>query len=667
MPSRTARHALRVASFWLAAAMVAAPAAPALACMGNPDELKPASAGPATNPDPDGSASGLRLVAHLDIPHGSREANSDIWKLGDTVAVGYRCGGDGSALIDVADPEQPRIVYRTPEMRGTFANDVKAIHLAGPSFTGDLFIEPHDQCTGSTISAKTRFWDITDPSQPRLLSQLETVSGVHNAFPFLRDGRAYLLLALPLGDTANKGIRAGFAVADISDPVRPSIVGQYNLRSEQGDVPGTDFLHDVWASADGQIAFGAWWDAGLVVLDISDVYRPRLIQRLSYYQRPDWYGPAAGNTHAAVPLADGRHVVITDEDFSVGALEFQVTAPASVKRVYETSVDDFVRPVLGNSHTGSVDSSLVYVAEACSGRPSGLRDRVALLDRSPRCTPAEQVAAAQEADAAAVVLIRTDGGDAGRLEGWHAGLRIPAVQVSRSDGARLKSAAGGTVDVRVRLTAHADAWGFTRIADLTAAGGPRLVANITTANTDYFPPRDNGWYSAHNPMVVEDTLYLSHYSDGVRVWDVSNPEAPHETAFFVPPDLPDPTGRPLKTLVWGVFPDGDLIYASDVAHGLWILAADPVISIPTPPPTPSEDPTLAPTSTPTATATPAPTATPEPTEAPPPTWLPPPALPSPSATATASPTLEPTSTSAPRRPGASRLYLPFGMKPRRSG
>lgn len=677
MTARTKLLTVRACGGFLAVTATAILAVPGQAHSGGRGETKPDSVGRAFIADTEGEAAGLRMVAHLPIPQGADEMTSDIWKLGSTVMTGYRCGGDGSAIIDVAEPTQPRIVARTVAMAGTFANDVKALRLDGPAWSGDLFIEPHDNCGSSTLPAKTRFWDIGQPGQPKLLAQLDTGNGVHNVYPFLRDGKAYLLMALPRGDTATTGaVKSGFAIADITDPRRPRVVGEYSLRDDLGDVPGTDFLHDAWASPDGRLVYCSWWDAGLIVLDIADVTRPKRAQRLTYYERPEWYGPAAGNTHTTVPIGDGRHVVITDEDFALGAFEFAVTAPAGEQRSYDASQDEFLRPLLGASGRGGVvEGALAYAADVCGGPIAQLRDHIALLERAPRCSAADQVAEATEAGALAVVFINPDNSGEGSLEGWQPELRIPAVQLARSAGGKLRALVQGGAVVRVRLSAQADAWGFTRIADLAAPDGPRLVANLTTPNTDRFPARDQGWYTVHNPMVLGTQLYLSHYADGVRQWDITDPTQPFETAYFVPPDLPDRGGRPLKSLIWGVFPEPDYIYASDVSHGLWILAADDLISVPTPPPAPSEDPTVAPSATPSETDTPAPSATA--TEEPPPTWLPPPVLPSatftPSATATA--TEEPTSTPAPSatatrsptaaRPNGARIYLPWGAKPRR--
>jgi hypothetical protein len=86
----------------------------------------------------------------------------------------------------------------------------------------------------------------------------------------------------------------------------------------------------------------------------------------------------------------------------------------------------------------------------------------------------------------------------------------------------------------------------------------------------------------HNPLLVGSTVYASWYSDGVRAIDVSNPRAPTEVAYFVPPATENPV-KPAQrgtltntTQGWGVAVDeadeaDGLIYLSDMNSGLWIV------------------------------------------------------------------------------------------------
>ena len=105
------------------------------------------------------------------------------------------------------------------------------------------------------------------------------------------------------------------------------------------------------------------------------------------------------------------------------------------------------------------------------------------------------------------------------------------------------------------------------------------VGSFRTPNSAGLGAQGSGDYSLHNALVVGTDVYLSWYSDGVRVVDASDPESPTEVAYFVPPAGQNPVKPPQRgTLsqmpqVWGVVVDEgtDLIYASDMNSGLWIL------------------------------------------------------------------------------------------------
>ena len=83
----------------------------------------------------------------------------------------------------------------------------------------------------------------------------------------------------------------------------------------------------------------------------------------------------------------------------------------------------------------------------------------------------------------------------------------------------------------------------------------------------------------HNPLVVGTDVYISWYTDGVRVVDASNPTAPVEVANFVPPAGKQPIKPSQRnvltntTQIWGVVvdPETGLVYGSDMNTGLWIL------------------------------------------------------------------------------------------------
>jgi hypothetical protein len=121
--------------------------------------------------------------------------------------------------------------------------------------------------------------------------------------------------------------------------------------------------------------------------------------------------------------------------------------------------------------------------------------------------------------------------------------------------------------------------GYLRIWDYSNLGAPVQIGEYRTPNSMGGATPGSGDYTIHNPYVVGTDVYISWYSDGVRVVDASDPTSPEEVAYFVPPAGKNPVKPSQRGVlsqtpqVWGVVVDEGtgLIYASDMNSGLWIL------------------------------------------------------------------------------------------------
>ena len=75
---------------------------------------------------------------------------------------------------------------------------------------------------------------------------------------------------------------------------------------------------------------------------------------------------------------------------------------------------------------------------------------------------------------------------------------------------------------------------------------------------------------AHNVHVKDDLVYISHYTTGIKIVDIFNPNRPIEIAAFDTYPLNDDGGF---YGCWGAFPftDNGFVYASDMQYGLYIF------------------------------------------------------------------------------------------------
>ncbi|HEV8651867.1 MAG TPA: hypothetical protein VG276_21335, partial [Actinomycetes bacterium] len=123
-----------------------------------------------------------------------------------------------------------------------------------------------------------------------------------------------------------------------------------------------------------------------------------------------------------------------------------------------------------------------------------------------------------------------------------------------------------------------DTWGFARLWGIASPASPQHLSDFATPHS--LTNSTSGFYTAHNPQIRGTTLYLSWYSDGLRIVDIANPSKPREVGFYRPKPTLDPTGvfasfgpagRHPIPFVWGAYPLGNRIYLSDINFGLYIV------------------------------------------------------------------------------------------------
>ncbi len=212
----------------------------------------------------------------------------------------------GLSIVEVTDPARPRFVRFIDGPPNTWTLQVQiaegrmitSMERIPAGWGGDPN-GPYDE--GFVI------WDLADPENPRRLGQYKTGgSGTHRNY---YDGGRYVhTTALPDGYQGHI-----YQIVDIADPSRPREVsrwwrkGQWVAGGEAGAPNGT-LLHG-GAYVKGSRAYLPYSAGGFVILDISDVTKPRMVSELPF--SPPFQSFIA--VHTAVPL-EGRPLVLVNSE-----------------------------------------------------------------------------------------------------------------------------------------------------------------------------------------------------------------------------------------------------------------------------------------------------------------------------------------------------------------
>ncbi len=113
------------------------------------------------------------------------------------------------------------------------------------------------------------------------------------------------------------------------------------------------------------------------------------------------------------------------------------------------------------------------------------------------------------------------------------------------------------------LTDELGVWGTT-VWDISDYSNISMVAQFTIHSLS----------TTHNLFIKENYAYISHYTDGLRILDITNPTNISEAGFFYTNFPPDTTNRFLSN--WGVYPysPSGLIYLSDRNRGFFAVDFD---------------------------------------------------------------------------------------------
>ncbi len=519
----------------------------------------------------------------LGIPFG--ENVTDIWAYGDYAYLGtfddIVCSRDftGVHIVDISVPGEPVKVGFIPAQPGTRNNDVKVAHIETPFFVGEILVVTNERC-GSPFLPRLHangvgtppgqggvaIWDVTNPAKPRALKQNYLKFDTHNTFIWQQGENAYMMV---VDDLNVQDVH----IIDITKPQSPRLVtttGQLDwpadIAAEFGELSSV-FLHDMWVQENGGriIAYLAYWDAGLVLLDVTDPADPVFLGDSTYADPDPLSGEfPAGDGHVAVPSADGTRVLFGDEDFAAGSLTSFTFDGTS----YPAFEGGFTLPTFslpGASFGGPVHWT---GGQGCTmgdfDRPANPGE-VALIQRGT-CFFSTKAANAQ-AHGYAGFIVANDAARGDALVSMSAGtadvITIPGYFVGNSTGEIMKAGEGAAM----AATGLFDGRGYLRLMNVEDPGNIVELDQFATEAVFDNPPAP-GDRTMHNVVVDDGTLaYISWYAEGIRVVDFAG-DTLTEAAHFV--DTEEGSN------FWGVYlhdhPDGNTyVLGSDRVTGLWIF------------------------------------------------------------------------------------------------
>lgn len=246
----------------------------------------------------------------------------------------YTAQPSSIAVVDLGDPSTP-LLAGTALGEGTDNADVKVDGgVAGLANDGD--------------PGGVTFFDVTDSSSPRRVSFYEAASGVHNHF--IDGDYAYLCIN---DDFAYSRM----VVVDVSDPANPESLegsergsgGAWMLRDAHPDMAeaGINPIHDIWVQDD--LAYMCFWDAGVVVADVSDPTDPTAVAHFGAAEdagvKPDndvelyrrYLGGHETNAHYVQPTPAGDYTFVGAETFPGPFEDTVIPGDHGGIRVFDTS------------------------------------------------------------------------------------------------------------------------------------------------------------------------------------------------------------------------------------------------------------------------------------------------------------------------------------------
>jgi len=216
------------------------------------------------------------------------------------------------SVLDVTDPTRPRVIVQIDMPH-------EEVRSNGLALVDDILVVPYQVSRHGLTPAGMGVYDVSNPEQPKRIGFFDT-SGPHSRgahclwfvdgrFVHLSTGAADFIPNEPSSDQF-------YMIINLDDPTKPTEVGRWWMPgTRQGDdVYNPELrrgirLHNanVYPERPDR-TYAGYISGGIVILDISDMSRPRMISHV-YEQSPF----RNSFTHTALPLFNRNLLIVAQE------------------------------------------------------------------------------------------------------------------------------------------------------------------------------------------------------------------------------------------------------------------------------------------------------------------------------------------------------------------
>ncbi len=286
-------------------------------------------------PPPGWSAHNVELLGYTAMK-GNSAFKITMTRAGDRwYIIGGHYNTPGWSVVDVTDPRHPFVAKFIPGPTNTSTNQVvSADGILVASLGRPNEREDAGMTAKKPYSAGIMLIDIKDPLNPKELGRWYTDKpqgrGTHRN---MYEGGRYVHLAADMngydGDI--------YVILDISNPAKPVEAGRWWVPGQHvagGEKPQRDpnvNLHNP-NFVDGNLAYLSYGDAGMVILDISDVAKPKFVSATKFEPKHRF------DAHTVLPWLSAKRVIVNSE-----AVTYNCKGP--LDHVTIVDVSDPAKPV----------------------------------------------------------------------------------------------------------------------------------------------------------------------------------------------------------------------------------------------------------------------------------------------------------------------------------